>query len=139
MPLDPKKFDLPEEKRIVLNENLTRKNAQIFKQAQILRKNNKIAQTFTEDGLVKIRFKKGKNEATHTIRNNIELETIVELNSDTSQTNDVTSNTTTQQSTNAMSNSTQPHGSANNANSNNTNNDEAMDTHELASANSAAV
>lgn len=77
MPLDPKKFGLREDNRIVLGENLTKKNASLFKNAQTLRKDKKIAQTFTEDGLVKIRFSKGKNENTHTIRNVIELETFV--------------------------------------------------------------
>lgn len=113
-----------------LKWKFNQKNAQIFKQAQTLRKENKIAQTFTEDGLVKIRLKKGKNEATHIVRNSIELETIVELNADTSLTKDATSNTTTQQTAGAMSNTTQPHGTETNANSNNTNKDEAMDTHE---------
>lgn len=42
-----------------------------------MRKNKKIAQTFTEDGLVKIRFDKGKNEATHIVRSTTQLEEIV--------------------------------------------------------------
>lgn len=42
-----------------------------------MKKEGKIAQTFTEDGLVKIRLRKGKGEPTHTIRNRITLETIV--------------------------------------------------------------
>lgn len=58
MPLDPTKFGLETDNRIVIGENLTKKNAQLFKQAQILRKNNEIAQAYTEDGIVKIRLKK---------------------------------------------------------------------------------
>lgn len=77
MPLDPVKFGLKSENRIVIGEHLTRKNAQLFKSAQSHRKNNKIAQTFTENGVVKIRFAKGKNEKTFTIRNNTELETLI--------------------------------------------------------------
>lgn len=77
MPLDGKKFGLPEECRIVLGGNLTKKNAQIFKLAQSLRRNKKIAQTFTEDGLVKIRFTKGKNETTHIVRSTTQLEETV--------------------------------------------------------------
>lgn len=77
MPLDPTKFNLPNENRIVIGENLTRKNAHIFKQAQIMKKNNKIAQAFTENGIVKIKLAKGKTEPAHTIRNTVELETIV--------------------------------------------------------------
>lgn len=44
MPLDPKKFGLTDDNRIVIGENLTRKNAQLFKKAQLLRKDGKIAQ-----------------------------------------------------------------------------------------------
>lgn len=77
MPLDPVKFGLSTENRIVVGEHLTRKNAQLFKLAQSHRKNNKIAQTFTENGIVKVRFAKGKNEKTFTIRSSIELETLI--------------------------------------------------------------
>lgn len=77
MPLKPEKFGMTCDSRIVVGEHLTRKNAQLFKSAQILRKNEKIAQTFTENGIVKIRFAKGKNEKTFTVRNQTELESIV--------------------------------------------------------------
>lgn len=80
MPLNPEKFGLASDNRIVIGEHLTRKNARLFKSAQVLRKNQKIAQTFTENGIVKIRFAKGKNAQTHTIRNEIELETTVAQN-----------------------------------------------------------
>lgn len=96
MPLDPRKFGLPEENRIILGENLTRMNAQLFKKAQSLRKEKRIAQTFTENGLIKIRFNKGKNEQTHIIRNTIELETLVAQNEITLQSNGATSNECTQ-------------------------------------------
>lgn len=42
-----------------------------------MKKNNKISQVFTEDGIVKIRFKKGKREPIHMVRNNTTLETLV--------------------------------------------------------------
>lgn len=77
MPLKPENFGLPTANRIIIGENLTRKNAQLFKQAQIMRKDRKIAQTFTEDGIVKLKLKKGKNEQTYTVRNTITLESIV--------------------------------------------------------------
>lgn len=80
MPLDPKKFGLPDDNRITIGESLTRKNAQIFKKARIYKKNGKIAQTFTEDGIVRIRFKKGKGEPTHLIRNDTSLEILVAQN-----------------------------------------------------------
>lgn len=77
MPLDPTKFNLAEDNRIVIGENLTKQNAQLFKKAHVLKKNNEIAQVFTEDGAVKIRLKKGSKEPLHTIRNNIALDTLV--------------------------------------------------------------
>lgn len=80
MPLNPVKFGLAAENRIVVGENLTRKNALLFRSAQILRKDGKIAQTFTENGIVKVRFAKGKNAKTFTIRSNIDLDTVVAQN-----------------------------------------------------------
>lgn len=77
MPLDPKKFGLNEQNRIVIGEHLTRKNAQIFKAAQTMKKNKKIAQTFTEDGIVKVKFEKGKSAHTYTIRSTMALESII--------------------------------------------------------------
>lgn len=77
MPLDPTKLGLNAENRIVVGEHLTRKNAQLFKLALSHRKNNKLAQAFTENGIVKIRFAKGKNERTFTVRSNVELETLI--------------------------------------------------------------
>lgn len=77
MPLDPTTFGLTAENRIVIGENLTLKNAQIFKQAHIYKKSKSIAQAFTEDGIVEIKFAKGKTEPTHTVRSITALETIV--------------------------------------------------------------
>lgn len=65
MPLKPMKFGLPETNRIVVGESLTNKNAKLFQLAQTMRKDGKIAQTFTDDGLVKIRMKKGKGERAY--------------------------------------------------------------------------
>lgn len=87
MPLDPTKFGLSADNRITIGESLTRKNAQIFKKAQTYKKNGKISQTFTEDGLVKIRFKKGKGEPTLLIRNETALELYIAQNEVTSTTN----------------------------------------------------
>lgn len=77
MPLDPTQFGLPAENRIVIGENLTKKNSQIFKQSQVYKKSKAIAQAFTEDGLVRIKFAKGKTTPTFTVRSIIELESIV--------------------------------------------------------------
>lgn len=77
MPLNPVNLDLPQSNRIVVGEFLTAKNASIFKRAQILKKERKIAQVYTVNGLVKIRFTKGKSETTHTITDTVMLDTIV--------------------------------------------------------------
>lgn len=77
MPLKPEAFGLPQENRIVIGENLTQKNAFLFKKAQMMRNEKKIAQVFTADGLVKIKFSKGINQNTYTIRNTLELERLV--------------------------------------------------------------
>lgn len=100
MPLDPTKFGLPEGKRIVIGENLTKRNAQIFQRAQMLKKESKIAQTFTEDGIVIIRLKRGKREPSYKIRTITQLETIVAQhetspNNITPTSNDTTSTTST--------------------------------------------
>lgn len=91
MPLDPKKLGLTEDNRITIGESLTRINAQLFKRAQSYKKAGKIAQTFTEDGLVKIKFKKGKGEPIHLIRNEVTLEILLAKH-------DVTATSNTQQS-----------------------------------------
>lgn len=79
IPLNPAKFGLDELNRIIIGENLTRKNAEIFKRAQLFKKDKKIAQAFTENGLVKIKLKRGKQTPTHMVGNVIELETLVGL------------------------------------------------------------
>lgn len=75
MPLNPTRFGLPEDKRIVIGENLTRRNASLFKQAQAMKKTKIIAQTFTEDGLVKIKM--SKNQPAVIIRTPCDLEFLV--------------------------------------------------------------
>lgn len=77
MPLNPVKFGLTALNRITIGENLTKKNAQLFKRSQTMKREKKIAQTYTEDGVVKIRLKKGKTEPTYTIRDIITLETLI--------------------------------------------------------------
>lgn len=78
MPLKGEVFGFQNVKNIILGENLTQKNANIFKLAKTMKNDNKIAQTFTQDGLVKIRFIKGPKQHTYTIRNAADLEHLVE-------------------------------------------------------------
>lgn len=80
MPLKPEIFGLPNTNRITIGEHLTLKNTRIFKTALLLKRDSKIAQVFTENGLVKVRLSKGKHEATYTIRNVTELEILVTRN-----------------------------------------------------------
>lgn len=70
-------ISLTKGKNIIIGENLTTKNAQIFKQAQIRRSEKKIAQVFTVDGLVKLKFIKGPNQHTHTVRSINELDLLI--------------------------------------------------------------
>lgn len=77
MPLKAETIGLPKEFKIIIGESLTRTNAQIFKFAQNLKKENKIAQVFTADGLVKVKIVKGPNQRTHTIRHNTQLEILL--------------------------------------------------------------
>lgn len=114
MPLDPVKFGLPSEQRIMVSENLTAKNAKIFKQALSLKKEKKIAQTFTEDGIVYIRFKSGKSSPTHVIRNVTALETLVTQNEQANATADGAES-------NSSNNNNVGNGTTNSSGSNNSN------------------
>lgn len=70
MPLKPEDIGLSNNLKIIIGESLTRLNAQIFKFAQNLKKENKIAQTFTADGLVKItKTTRAHNSKHHTTGN----------------------------------------------------------------------
>lgn len=76
-PINAETLNIPNNGKVILCENLTIKNRKIFGAAQRLRREKKIAQVFTEDGIVRIRFIKGKNEASFVVRNNLMLETLV--------------------------------------------------------------
>lgn len=105
MPIKSEAFGLKGTKNIILGENLTRKNAAIFKLAQNMKSEKKIAQVFTMDGLVKVKFVKGPNQRTFTTRSIIELENLteqhnhnamdVETHTDTQNKNSQTNNQTT--------------------------------------------
>lgn len=77
MPLKPEAFGLSKDVKIIVGENLTRLNASIFKYAQQKKKENKIAQTFTTDGLVKVKFVKGPNQRAYTIRHSAQLDVLI--------------------------------------------------------------
>lgn len=77
MPLKPECIGLPKELKIIIGESLTRTNSQIFKYAQAMKKESKIAQLFTADGLVKIKFIKGPNQRAHTIRHTSQLDALL--------------------------------------------------------------
>lgn len=121
MPLNPELFGLPKEQRVMISENLTIKNAKIFKRALLLRKDKKIAQTFTEDGIVFIRFNKGKTEPTHIIRNITALEILVEQHQHHNMADDSASNNHTDNSKGACSSSNNNNNTINNSANNTTN------------------
>lgn len=89
MPLNPEKLGLSMMNRIVIGEHLTETNAKIFRLAHQMKRDSKVAQVFTEDGLVKIRLKKGVHEPTHVIRTVVEIETMVSRNELQLATHDV--------------------------------------------------
>lgn len=74
MPLNPESLGMQKETKITIGESLTRLNANIFKYAQQLKREKKIAQTHTTDGLVKIKFIKGPNQRAFIIRNTMQLD-----------------------------------------------------------------
>lgn len=63
--------------KITVGENLTHVNAIIFKYAQQQKKENKIAQTFTSDGLVKVKFSKGPKQRVYTVRHTTQLDALI--------------------------------------------------------------
>lgn len=75
-PLKAEKFGLPANSSIVIGENLTKLNADLFAHAKSLKRATKIAQTFTENGLVHIKLKKGRSEQAILIRSKRQLEII---------------------------------------------------------------
>lgn len=77
MPLKPELLGLGQNIKITIGENLTRINVQLFKYAQQCKKEKKIAQVFTNDGLVKIKFVKGPNQHAYTIRQKTQLDILL--------------------------------------------------------------
>lgn len=77
MPLKPENIDLQKDLKIFIGESLTQVNAQIFKYALGMKKEKKVAQVFTVDGLVKVKFVKGPQQRAHTIRHNMQLDTLL--------------------------------------------------------------
>lgn len=94
-------------------ENLTKKNATIFKLAQNMRSDKRIAQVFTMDGLVKIKFVKGINQRIFTIRSIAELKNLVEQHNPNAM--DIATNTDAQSichetdNQTPLNNNVQPH------------------------------
>lgn len=80
LPLNPQVLGLKKEMKITIGESLTRCNAQIFKYAQQCRKENKIAQLFTTDGLVKVKFVKGTSQRAYIIRSTAQLDALIKQN-----------------------------------------------------------
>lgn len=77
LPFETENLTIPNNGKVVLYENLTFKNRRIFSAAQRSRREKKIAQVFTQDGIVTIRFNKGKQEPSYAVRKNAMLETLV--------------------------------------------------------------
>lgn len=91
MPLNPLNLGLPESNRIVIGEFLTGRNAAIFKRAQEMKKDKKLAQVYTSNGLVRVRLLKGKTETTHTICDKAMLDILIAQQSAIQQESESTS------------------------------------------------
>lgn len=81
LPIKSEMFDQPEHVRIIIGENLTKKNAAIFNYCNTLKKEGKLAQLYSSNGLIYIKFKKGRNEKSHVIRCKQDIEILCEQNS----------------------------------------------------------
>lgn len=124
MPLKPENIGLRKELKIIIGENLTRTNAQIFKYAKNFKKEKKIEQLFTADGLVKIKFGKGPSQRAHTIRNTSQLDALIneneqmkqkqaasdtmEMDTSINSNGEVTNSTTNKQPNSVVNTSQQP-------------------------------
>lgn len=101
MPLESTKFGLPTGHYIRVSENLTIKNAKILKAALSYKKDKKLSQAYTEDGIVFVRFSKAKTSPAHPIRNSTALEILVTQNNlSTEPTADATGNNITNEVSN---------------------------------------
>lgn len=65
---------------ISIDENLTKKNEAILKKCVTYKNEDKIAQTFTVDGIVYIKFKSENNEKAYAVRTEKQLMSLVESN-----------------------------------------------------------
>lgn len=63
-----------------IGENLTKHNAAILRYCALQKKENKIAQAYTSNGLVYIKFKRGKTEKPLLIRNTYDIDYLIEMN-----------------------------------------------------------
>lgn len=80
MPLKSEDFGLDPNTKVIIGENLTKCNADIFSFAKQLKKNNVIAQTYTNNGLVYIKRFKGREHEAVLIRSRLQLEKLAALN-----------------------------------------------------------
>lgn len=85
-------FGQSEDVRIIIGENLTKKNATLFNYCNSLKKEGKISQLYTSYGLIHIKFKRGKNEKSHIIRTKPEVEILCQQNFQKSASNIESSN-----------------------------------------------
>lgn len=77
-PLKPENIGQPVNSRIIIGENLTKINATLFNACNVMKRANKITQVYSFNGLIFIKFQRGKHEKSYVIRSQIELETLVQ-------------------------------------------------------------
>lgn len=76
-PLKKEFLDAMKTKIIIISENVTKENAAILYKCRKYKKDKKIATAYSNDGIVYIKFKKGRNEKAFTVTSKEELDSII--------------------------------------------------------------
>lgn len=106
LPLKPEMFGLPDQVRIIIGENLTKKNAALFNFCNALKKEGKLAQLYSSNGLIYAKFKRGKQEKAHIVRSKRDIEILCEQNAQLMSTLNNTSNATLDSSSTILNSTT---------------------------------
>lgn len=92
VPLKADKLGLPINTKVIISENLTKINAELFAAAKTMKRDKKIVQTFTDNGLVYIKTQLGRTNKAILIRSKRQLEQLIGAidKMDSSQTENAT-------------------------------------------------
>lgn len=79
-PLKPESLGMPSNMRIIIGENLTKRNAALFSFCNAMKRENKLAQAYTSNGLIYVKFQRGRQEKAYNIRHERDLEILIQRN-----------------------------------------------------------